>query len=115
MIKAIRIIYLNNRLFQAVGVLVALFILAFVLGEWVWIPKILFLVLLAIVLTDVILLYRVKTGLKGARALADKLSNGDENEIVLQFQNLYAYTVTLRISMNFPISFKNGIWNSTSL
>jgi uncharacterized protein (DUF58 family) len=106
MIKTLRSLYLNNRLFQLVGVLVVLFIFAFVLTDWVWIPKILFLVLLAVIITDMILLYRVKKGLTGERIAADKLSNGDENEIVLQFQNLYSYPVTLRVFDELPHQFQ---------
>jgi uncharacterized protein (DUF58 family) len=106
MIKTLRSIYLNNRLFQAVGVLVALFIFSFVIGFWIWVPKVLFLVLLAVVLADLILLYRAKAGLVGERVAADKLSNGDENEIVLQFQNLYSYRVALRVFDELPHQFQ---------
>lgn len=113
--KFIQSLYLNNRLFQCVGVLVALFIFSFMVGIWIWLPKILFLVLLAVFFTDLILLYRLSgqpagsvhaRGLAGERVAADKLSNGDENEIILQFQNLYAYPTTLRVFDELPHQFQ---------
>jgi uncharacterized protein (DUF58 family) len=104
--KFIRSLYLNNRLFQATGGIAVLFIFAFVLDTGEWLPKILFLILLAIILTDLILLFRVSTGLKGERWCADKLSNGDENEIVIRIQNLYAFTVNLRIFDELPHQFQ---------
>lgn len=104
--KFIRSLYLNNRLFQATGGIAVLFIFAFVFNTGEWIPKIMFLILLAIILTDLLLLFRVRTGVSGGRSCADKLSNGDENEIVIHVQNLYAFTLSLRIFDELPHQFQ---------
>lgn len=102
----VKTLFLNNRLFQATGGIVVLFIFAFVLDAGAWFPKILFLVLLAILIADLILLFRVRTGMLGERSCADKLSNGDENEITLRIQNLYAFTTDLWIFDELPHQFQ---------
>lgn len=106
MIKIFKSTFINNRFFQAIGALAALFIFAFVLDAGVWIPKVLFLIFLAVVLADFILLFRVRTGMKGERKVSDKLSNGDDNEVTLQIQNLYSYPVSLRIFDELPHQFQ---------
>jgi uncharacterized protein (DUF58 family) len=106
MFKALKSLHLNNRLFQVVGVLIVLFILSYVLGGYIIVPKVLFLIFLAIILTDLILLFRVRTGLSGGRVAADKLSNGDENEIVLNFQSYYSFPIQLRVFDELPHQFQ---------
>jgi uncharacterized protein (DUF58 family) len=106
MFKALKFLHLNNRLFQVVGVLVLLFIVAYVWGDHIIVPKALFLVFLACLLTDLILLFRVRTGLQGERIAADKLSNGDENEITLNFQSYYIFPIQLRVFDELPHQFQ---------
>ena len=87
--KLIQSLYLNNRLFMASSLLAVVFILVFVFGGGLIIPQILFYVFLAVIFTDGILLFRVKRGLNGSRLAPDRLSNGDENEIKIHFENFY--------------------------
>jgi uncharacterized protein (DUF58 family) len=102
----IRNLYLNNRLFIATGILALLFILVFVSGIGIIIPKILFFILLAILIADGLLLFRVRRGLGGDRLAPDRLSNGDENDITIQLENFYSFPVTLRIFDEIPHQFQ---------
>lgn len=104
--KLIRALYLGNRLFALTAAIVGIFILAFVLGGGTIIPKILLLLLVATVLTDLLLLFRVKKGLRGERLVAEKLSNGDENEIAIYLENFYSFPVSLRIFDEIPHQFQ---------
>ncbi|MBX2915369.1 MAG: DUF58 domain-containing protein [Cyclobacteriaceae bacterium] len=104
--KLIRALYLGNRLFMLIGAIVGTFILTFVLGGGTIIPKILFLLLVAAVLTDLLLLFRVKKGLRGERLVAEKLSNGDENEIAIYLESFYSFPVSLRIFDEIPHQFQ---------
>ena len=106
MLKALQSLHLNNRLFHAVGALVLLFIASYVVGGYIFIPKILFLIFLALLITDLILLYRVRTGLKGERLVADKLSNGDDNEVTLTFKSFYSFAIQLRVFDELPHQFQ---------
>jgi uncharacterized protein (DUF58 family) len=104
--KIVRDLFLNNRLFWMAGIIVSIFIITFVLGGGYFIPKFLFFVFLSAQLTDLILLYRVKRGLSGKRFLADKLSNGDENEISIYLENFYAFKTELRVFDEIPHQFQ---------
>lgn len=104
--KFIRALYLNNRLFQAVGVLVSAFIISFVAGEGVIIPKILFFLFTAVIVTDVILLFRTRKGVHGYRYTPEKLSNGDENEIRITLENFYPFPATLTVIDEIPHQFQ---------
>jgi uncharacterized protein (DUF58 family) len=105
-VKIVRTLYVNNRLFLCVGILVGMFILAFIVGEFIVIPKAVFFLFLGVLLTDFILLYRTRKGFHGVRFTPDKLSNGDENEIRIFLQNFYAFKVVLRIIDEIPHQFQ---------
>jgi uncharacterized protein (DUF58 family) len=102
----LRSLYLNNRLFWAIGLLVVLFIFSFIAGGFVIVPKILFYLLLGILLTDLILLFRVRRGFNGERIAPDRLSNGDENEIKLILESFYTFPLTLRVFEELPHQFQ---------
>lgn len=104
--KLVRNLYLGNRLFALVGGVVGVFIITFILDGGYMLPKILFFLLLAAFITDILLLFRVKRGLRGERTLADKLSNGDENEISIYLESVYAMNVTLRVFDEIPHQFQ---------
>ncbi|NOT75019.1 MAG: DUF58 domain-containing protein [Cyclobacteriaceae bacterium] len=104
--KVFRNLYINNRFFYIIGALVVLFILTFVLSNGVWIPKILFYLFVGVILTDALLLFRVKRGMNGHRLAPDRLSNGDENDIKIHLENFYTFPVSLRIFDELPHQFQ---------
>lgn len=104
--KLIRALYLNSRFFLATGIVVAVFLVTFVADSPVIIPKILFVILLAFILTDLVLLFRMRNGLTGYRFTPEKLSNGDENEIKIHLENIYPFTVTLNMIDEIPHQFQ---------
>lgn len=104
--RIVRSIFLTARFFQAATFVAIIFIVSFVLPDLLWVPKLLFFCLLALIATDFILLYRVKKGLYGARFTPDKLSNGDENEIRIYLENFYLFNITLRIFDEIPHQFQ---------
>lgn len=111
--KVIRALYLNSRLFVAVGAVVAAFLVTYVAETPVVIPQILFLVLVAFVVTDVLLLFRIANGIKGSRSAPEKLSNGDENEIRIVLENTYPFTITLNVIDEIPHQFQKRDLNFT--
>ncbi|MDH4057379.1 MAG: DUF58 domain-containing protein [Cyclobacteriaceae bacterium] len=104
--KLIKDTYLNNRLFKAIIFIVLLFILSFIVDGFIIIPKILLLVLVAIVITDVILLFRTKKGLHGYRSTPEILSNGDENEIGIYLENFYPFKISIEVIDEIPHQFQ---------
>lgn len=103
--KTIKSLYLNDRLFVCVVVCVLTFITSFALGINVLIPKIIFLIFVAVILTDILLLFRTK-GIQGRRVTPEKLSNGDENEIKIFIENMYLFNVSLRVIDEIPHQFQ---------
>lgn len=104
--KFLRNLYLTNRFFIACGTLVMTFILSFVLNAGLLVPQLLFYLFLALILTDSLLLFRVKRGMNGQRFAPDRLSNGDENEIRIELKNFYSFPVSLRIFDELPHQFQ---------
>lgn len=104
--KLFRNLYLNTRLFAACTGVVLIFIVTFIAGAFYMLPKILFFLLMAALATDVVLLFRVRKGLEGDRSVADKLSNGDDNEIRIQFQSYYTFKTSLHVLEEVPHQFQ---------
>ncbi len=102
----LRKLYLNTRLFLAAGIVVMAFIVSFVLGSGIVIAKALFFIYVAIVVTEIILLFRTRKGLHGFRFTPEKLSNGDENEIRIHLENFYPFTVALSVIDEIPHQFQ---------
>jgi uncharacterized protein (DUF58 family) len=106
MTKLIKSLFLTPRLFTALTTVVMLFVFSFVVSGYFWVPQLLFYVLLGAIVTDLLLLYRVKKGMHGERSLADKLSNGDENEIQIHLHNFYTFKVFVRVFDETPHQFQ---------
>lgn len=106
MMRIIKSLYLTNRLFAVIGGIVFLFILSFLISPLLIAAKILFFLLVGFFFTDLLLLYRVRKGLHGVRFTPDKLSNSDENEIRLYFENYYLFKITLRVFDEIPHQFQ---------
>lgn len=105
--KFIKSLYLNNRLFTALAVVVLAFIISFLTGgEWVFVPKMMFAIFLGIILTDVILLYRTRKGFSGSRITPEKLSNGDDNDLRIQLENFYPFKATVNVIDEIPHQFQ---------
>jgi uncharacterized protein (DUF58 family) len=102
----LRGLYIGNRFFVAAGTLAGLFVVSFIFGGGLWLPQILFYVWLGTVVTDLILLYRVRRGFSGTRVTPERLSNGDENDILLELHNHYAFPVNLQVIDEIPFQFQ---------
>lgn len=86
--------------------MVAVFLISFILNTLLLPAKILFGVLLALVLTDILLLFRIRRGLSGSRQAPERLSNGDDNEIRIHFENYYPFAAKLNVIDEIPHQFQ---------
>ena len=102
----LRNLFLTNRFFVACGGLVIIFLMVFVLDQGLLVPQVLFYLLLALILTDGLLLFRVRRGMNGQRFAPDRLSNGDENNIRIHLVNFYSFPISLRILDELPHQFQ---------
>ncbi len=104
--KVIRALYFNNRFFQLVILLVLAFIASFILEIPILIAKVLSLILFTFLLVDLLILFRIKKGIKAHRFTPEKLSNGDENELRIFIESTYPFIVSLLIIDEIPFQFQ---------
>jgi uncharacterized protein (DUF58 family) len=62
------------------------------------------------VLLDAFLLYRNKEGISAERIIKERLSNGDENKIVLQLHNHYHFKIHCIIIDELPLQLQDRNW-----
>jgi uncharacterized protein (DUF58 family) len=68
--------------------------------------KYLLLLLIAFFTIDFILLFSAKNGIEAQRITPEKLSNGDENPIVVTIKNYYAFPIQAKIIDEIPFQFQ---------
>jgi uncharacterized protein (DUF58 family) len=107
MLRAIKDIFLNTRLFYAIGFVSLVLLLSYFFTFLLPIGKLLLIALIIVVITDIILLFNVAKGILANRLLADRLSNGDENLIKLIIDNRYNFNTSLTIIDEVPFQFQN--------
>lgn len=109
-------LFLENRLFIALGICSALFLFAFFLPILGDIPYIAFGVLLLLFLIDIYLLHSSKKTVFLRRDVPDRLSNGDDNELKIYLENFYPFQVSIGIIDEIPFQFqKRDLWFNTTL
>jgi len=104
--KFIKSIYLRDRIYFLLSIVVVLSIVGFIQPLFLSIAKIITLVIILLSLVDILLLYRIKKGITAERIMANKLSNGDENEIFISIYNSYPFSIGLEIIDEIPIQFQ---------
>jgi uncharacterized protein (DUF58 family) len=62
------------------------------------------------VLADALLLYSKRRGITAERMLEDRLSNGDENKVVIGIENDYNFKIYARIIDELPFQFQERNW-----
>lgn len=99
-------LYIKNRFFIAVSVVVILFVLAFFFPWLQLAAQVFFFILVGVFVADYLMLFGKKTGIKGHRFTPEKLSNGDDNEIRAYLENRYAFTIYLKVIDELPHQFQ---------
>src|SRR5690606_4684874 len=95
-------IYLEKRFFILFFGIVFLFVTAYFFQNLLWIAKILFYGFIAVFILDIWLVFRNKKGVYASRNLPEKLSNGDENSIVIFISNSHSFTSKIKIIDELP-------------
>lgn len=106
MLRFFKQLYLLKRIYVGLGILIALFIVAFIFPIIYNVVWGIFLLFLAMLLVDITLLFSGKNKIKATRNLPEKLSNGDENPIYITLQNNYNFTTHFEIIDEIPFQFQ---------
>jgi uncharacterized protein (DUF58 family) len=102
--------YLGRVVYYAIFSVAVLFMLGYLVPE-LFTAAIVILIFVSIsVLLDVYLLYRQKNGIEAERTIGERLSNGDENKLVIQLKNNYDYKINCTIIDELPYQLQERKW-----
>lgn len=104
--KILKSLYLEKRFFIALFAIAVFFSVAYFFENLLGIAKLLFYLLVLLLLADIVLLYRNKTGLQASRNLPEKLSNGDDNPIEIRLVNRFPFSVSVKIIDELPVQWQ---------
>jgi len=102
----IKNLYIHERFFHYLSVIVIVFLLSFWFEIFYKIAWLLLYVLSLLFLTDIFLLFKKKNGIQANRILGNKFSNSDENIIPVKVQNNYNFNIEIKIIDELPIQFQ---------
>jgi len=99
-------LYLENRFFVILVVLVLGFLVSYMIPQIQGAVKLLFFVFVLLIPVDLLLLFASKGRLEAHRDLPDKFSNGDDNPVHLQLLNGYLFPIGIAMIDEIPIQFQ---------
>ncbi len=99
-------LYISSRFYTAVAACVFLFLTRFFVPWLGIIPYAAALILLVLSVMDYILLFAKKNAIKARRTMAERFSNGDDNDIRIDFENNYGFAVQLEVIDEIPHQFQ---------
>ena len=106
MIHFFKSLYLNTRLFILLAISVLLFIIAYFFPLLLIVAKIFLIVIATFFVCDLLLLYRLPKGIKATRNTPEKLSNGDQNRILLKLESEYNFETNIQLIDELPFQFQ---------
>jgi uncharacterized protein (DUF58 family) len=102
--------YLGRVVYYAIFSVAVLFMLGYLVPE-LFTAAIVILIFAAIsVLLDFYLLYRQRNGIEAERTVGERLSNGDENKLVIQLKNNYDYKIFCTVIDELPYQLQERKW-----
>lgn len=104
--KIAKQLYINNFFFYLLIGIVALFCCAFIFPMLFNATRYLLLILFGFLALDFLILFTSKNGIEGQRITPEKLSNGDENPIVVSIRNFYTFPIFAMVIDEIPHQFQ---------
>ena len=99
-------IYLNNFFFYVFIGIIVFFVLAHFLPALYNAAWLLLYIFIAFTVIDFILLFVTNQSFEASRNTPEKLSNGDENPILIEMQSGYSFPVAVKIIDEIPVQFQ---------
>ena len=103
----LKTLFFNNRFFWTCGVIVILFLISFFYPVFFEPVKVICAVFLLLLITDAMFLFAFRGKPVATRVIAERLSNGDKNPVVLQVRNTYPFSVRIRVIDELPDQFQS--------
>ncbi len=99
-------LYITNFFFYLLIGVIVLFCCAFIFPALYSATCYILLILLAFFGLDILILFSSKNGVDAERITPEKLSNGDENPIIINIKNFYTFTIAVKIIDEIPFQFQ---------
>ena len=106
MIAFFKSIYLQPRFFYIAVVIAVTFVLAFIAPAFMVVGNLFLGLLFVVLLTDILLLYLTKKGIRAKRICNEKFSNGDQNTVTIHLKNRYSFRLYTIIIDEIPVQFQ---------
>jgi uncharacterized protein (DUF58 family) len=104
-------LFLTNRLFAVMACCAVFFVFSFFFPWLGILPELLFWTIAAVIIIDIILLYRTANGIFARRHAPERLSNNDDNELGVYIENRYPFKINAGIIDEIPFQFqKRDVW-----
>lgn len=104
--KFIRSLYFTPRFYALLAISSVLFVLGFFFGVWFALAKALLIATVMALVLDTMLLYSPGKRFTARRIVTDRLSNGDENIILISLQSQYGFPVHAQVIDEAPEQFQ---------
>lgn len=99
-------LYIHPLFFKLLSVVGGFFLVSFFVS-WLYIVSLALLIgLLLALCVDIFMLYSAKNRIKASRILPEKLSNGDENPIIIRVKSKYRVPVRIRLIDEIPFQYQ---------
>ncbi len=108
--KFLKSIYLENRFFIGLSILIGWFILSFIFEGLFIISLILLISFVLLTVVDAYILFK-SSGISATRMLPEKLSNGDDNHIDIKVRSNYSFKTNLKLIDELPFQYQKRDFN----
>ena len=99
-------LYINNFFFYLLIGIIVLFCCAFIFPALYSATWYLVYILAVFFVLDILILFSSKNGIEAERTTPEKLSNGDENPIVISLKNFYTFSIEVKVIDEIPFQFQ---------
>jgi uncharacterized protein (DUF58 family) len=99
-------LFFNDRFFWVIGAIVVLFLVSFYYQQLFEPAQIVLVVFILLFVTDVMFLFAFRGKPAASRNIAERMSNGDKNPVVLQIRNTYPFTIKMHMIDELPDQFQ---------
>lgn len=99
-------LYINNLFFYLLIGIIVLFCCAFIFPALYSATWYLVYILAVFFVLDILILFSSKNGIEAERTTPEKLSNGDENPIVISLKNFYTFSIEVKVIDEIPFQFQ---------
>jgi len=102
--------YLDKVAYYIAGGAVVLYTFSYFIPILFDISSIILVLLGLTIVVDTFLIFGKRYALRAERIVAERWSNGDENKVVLHFQNNYSFPIAAHIIDELPVQFQERNW-----